>query len=56
MLILINLYLFVAPKDFHLAHKALVATVGSWAAVEPNGTRLPSTFNPPRLGASPPSP
>jgi len=35
---------------------ALVATVGSWVAVEPNGTGLPSTLNPPRLGALLPSP
>jgi hypothetical protein len=25
--------------------------VGSWVAVEPNGTGLPFTFNPPRLRA-----
>ena len=41
----------VLSRDFHLAHRALVTTVGSWVAVEPNGTGLPSTFNPPRLRA-----
>jgi len=46
----------VSSRDFHLAYRALVTTVGSWMAVEPNGTRLPSTLNPPRLGASLPSP
>jgi hypothetical protein len=46
----------VSSKDFHLAHRALVTIVGSWVAVEPNGTGLPSTFNPPRLGAVLPSP
>ena len=39
-------------KDFHLARTSRAIGVGSWAAVEPNGTGLPSTFNPPRLGAS----
>ncbi|NHW44307.1 MAG: hypothetical protein HA491_00985 [Candidatus Verstraetearchaeota archaeon] len=43
-------------KDFHLARTSRTIGVGSWAAVEPNGTELPSTFNPlfnpPRLGAS----
>ena len=29
--------------------------MGSWAAVEPNGTRLPSIASQPRLGASLPS-
>jgi len=46
----------VSSKDLHLAHRALVATLGSWVAIEPNGTGLPSTFNPPRLGALPPLP
>jgi len=46
----------VSSRDFRLAHRDLVTTVGSWVAVEPNGTRLPSTLNPPRLGAELPSP
>jgi hypothetical protein len=46
----------VLPRDFHLAHRALATTVGSWVAVEPNGMGLPSTLNPPRLGAELPSP
>jgi hypothetical protein len=41
----------VSSRDFHLAHRALVTTVGSWVAVEPNGMGLSSTFNPPRLRA-----
>ena len=32
----------VSSRDFHLAHRALVTTVGSWVAVEPNATGLPS--------------
>jgi hypothetical protein len=40
-----------SSRDFHLAHRALVTTMGSWVAVEPNGTGLSSTFNPPRLRA-----
>jgi len=48
--------LFVASRDFHLAHTSWVVSVGSWAAVEPNGTGLPSTTSPPGLGAVPPSP
>jgi hypothetical protein len=58
MLILINinyLFLLVASRDFLLAHRDLGISVGSWVAVEPNGTGLPSTFNPPRLGAALPS-
>jgi len=46
----------VSSRDFHLAHRALGIPVGSWVAVEPNGTGLPSTLNPPRLGAGLPSP
>jgi len=38
MLILISLYSFIAPRDFHLAHRVLGIPVGSWAAVEPDGT------------------
>jgi hypothetical protein len=39
-------------KDFHLARTSRAIGVGSWAAIEPNGTGLPSTFNPPRFRAS----
>jgi hypothetical protein len=56
MLILIGSFLFVASRDFHLAHTSRVIGVGSWVVVEPNGTGLPSTFNPPRLRAELPSP
>jgi hypothetical protein len=53
----IILYEFmVASRDFRLAHRSRAVTVGSWAAVEPNGTRLPSRGDPPRLGAVLPSP
>jgi hypothetical protein len=41
----------VSSRDFHLAHRDFGIPVGSWVAVEPNGTGLPSTFNPPRLRA-----
>jgi len=41
---------------FHLAHRAFDTPVGSWAAVELSGTRLPSNFNPPRLGTVLPLP
>jgi hypothetical protein len=41
----------VSSRDFRLAYRALVTTVGSWVAVEPNSTGLSSTFNPPRLRA-----
>ena len=33
-------------RDFHLAHASRAIGVGSWAAVEPNGTGLPSTASP----------
>jgi hypothetical protein len=56
MLILISSCLFIASRDFHLTHRVLVTTVGSWAAVEPNGTVLPSRLSPRRLGAELPSP
>jgi len=56
MVILISSCLFIASRDFHLAHRDLGIPVGSWVAVEPNGTGLPSTTSPPRLGASLPSP
>jgi hypothetical protein len=51
MLILINSCLFIASRDFHLAHRVLVTTVGLWAAVEPNDTVPPSRLGSPRLGA-----
>jgi S1-C subfamily serine protease len=41
----------VSSRDFHLAHTSRAISVGSWVAVEPNGTGLPFTFNPPRLRA-----
>jgi len=51
------LYVFViASREFHLAHRDSAITMGSWAAVEPNGTGLPSRVSPPRLGAQLPSP
>jgi hypothetical protein len=56
MLILINLYSFIASRDFHLAHRALATAVDSWVTVEPSGTGLPPTTNPPGLGALLPSP
>jgi hypothetical protein len=46
----------VSSRDFHLTHRDSEIPVGSWVAVEPNGTGLPSTLNPPRLGAVLPSP
>jgi hypothetical protein len=46
----------VSPRDFHLAHRVLVTTVGSWVAVEPSGMGLPSRFSPLRLGALLPLP
>jgi len=46
----------VSSREFHLAHSGFFTTMGSWVAVEPNGTGLPSTLKPPRLGALLPSP
>jgi len=43
MFILISLYLFVVSRNFHLAHTSHGIGVGSWVAVEPNGTQLSST-------------
>jgi len=51
MFILISLYLFVVSRDFRLAYTSHGICVGSWVAVELNGAKLPSTTNPPRLGA-----
>jgi hypothetical protein len=42
MLILIGSCLLDASRDFHLAHRDLGILVGSWVAVEPNATGLPS--------------
>jgi len=56
MLIIIDLCLFVASRDFHLVHTSRAIGVGSWVAVELNGTKLPSTPSPPRLEAQLPSP
>jgi len=51
------LYVFVvASREFHLVHRDLGIPVSSWVAIEPNGIRLPSTLNPPKLGAKLPSP
>jgi hypothetical protein len=41
----------VSSRDFHLAHRDLEIPVGSWVAVEPNGTGLPSRLSPLRLRA-----
>jgi hypothetical protein len=51
MLIFNDSFLLVASRGFHLAHRALGIPVGSWVAVEPSGTRLTLTTNPPGLGA-----
>jgi len=51
MLILINLCLFAASRDFHLVHTSHGIDVGLWVAVELNCTKLPSTPSPPRLKA-----
>jgi len=51
MFILISSCSFVASRDFHLAHRDLGISTGSWVAVEPNGTRLPSKLSPLKLGA-----
>jgi len=50
---LISSYVFmITPREFHLPQRAHSAhPVGSWVAVEGNGTTLPSTLKPPRLGA-----
>jgi len=51
MLILIYSYLFVASRDFYLAHASRAIGVRSWVVVEPNCTGLPSMGGPARLGA-----
>jgi len=53
---IISCNLMVASRGFHLAHSGFSTTMGSWAAVEPNGMGLPSRVSPPRLGALLPSP
>ncbi len=46
-----------SSRDFRLVHNLFDRVIGSWVAVEPNGTGLPSRVRyPPRLGASLPSP
>ncbi|MEM0237679.1 MAG: hypothetical protein QXP97_06520, partial [Desulfurococcus sp.] len=45
-----------SSRDFHLAHRDLGIPVGSWVAFDPNGTRVTSRIDPPRLGALLPSP
>jgi len=42
-------------KDFHLVHADLDICVGSWVAVKPNGTWLPSSSSLGRLRALPSS-
>jgi len=57
MFIPIILYVFMfTSREFHLVRRDLAIPMGSWAAVEPNGTGLPSRVSPPRLGALLPSP
>jgi hypothetical protein len=51
MLIFNDSFLLVAPRGFHLAHRALGIPVGSWVAAEPSETRLAFTTNLPGLGA-----
>jgi hypothetical protein len=46
----------VSSRDFHLVLRDLGIPMGSWVAVEPNGTGLPSRLSPRRLGALLPSP
>jgi len=50
------MFFVVASREFHLARRDLGIPVGSWVAVEPNGTGLPSTLDPHRLGTLLPSP
>jgi hypothetical protein len=38
----------VALGDFHLPHRVLNTSVGSWVAVEPSGKRLPSRLETPK--------
>jgi len=57
MFIPIILYIFmVASREFHLVHRDLFIPIGLWAAVEPNGTGLPSREESAELGAVLPSP
>jgi hypothetical protein len=56
MFILICLCLFVASRGLPPRPHLTVIGVGSWVAVEPSGTGLPPTTNPPGLGAEFPSP
>jgi len=58
MFIPIILYVFVVlSREFRLIHSDFFTTMGSWAAVEPNGMGLPSRFRfLLRLGALLPSP
>jgi len=51
MIIFNDSFLLVASRSLYLAHRALGIPVGSWVAVEPSGTRLTFTTNPPGLGA-----
>jgi len=57
MLTPISSFSFIAvSRDFHLVHADTQIRVGSWVAVEPNGTELPSSLSLGWLGAMPPSP
>jgi len=55
MLVDVGLCSFIASRDFHLTRRGFPYPCGSWVAVEPNGTGLPSTSNPAELGALLPS-
>jgi len=46
----------ITSREFHLAHRDLSIPMGSWAAVEPNGTGLPSREKSAGLRALLPSP
>jgi hypothetical protein len=56
MLILICLYSFVASRGLPPRPHLTTIGVGSWVAVEPNGTELPFMFGSLRLRAELPSP
>ncbi len=54
MLTPISLFSFVAvSRGFHLTHTDIGICMGSWVAVEPNGTELPSSLSLGWLGAWP---
>jgi len=45
----------ITSREFRVAHRDLSVPMGSWAAVEPNGTGLPSREESAGLGALLPS-